>query len=127
MIDTEVLKSQVKEHWEAEPCGSRYAEAEDGAGDRRAYFRQIATARYALEPYIPVFANFPSAAGKNVLEIGVGAGSDFANWCKYAGHATGVDLTEAAIVLTRERLGLDGVSPDRYSLRQSDAENLPFA
>src|SRR5215213_9067778 len=91
MVATDTLKAIVKSHWENEPCGSRYGtEAE-----RRLYFQEISEARYGLEPYIPAFANFESGAGKHVLEIGVGAGADFENWCKYAAHATGVDLTDA--------------------------------
>ncbi len=121
---TEVsLKSRVKEHWEDEACGIRYGEEN---GDRSRYFRQISEARYALEPYIPPFADFKEAKGKRVLEIGVGAGADFQNWCRYAAHVVGVDLTEAAIDLTRERLSLNSVPPDTYSLRTADAEKLPF-
>jgi len=116
------LKSKVKEHWERETCGTRYGES----SDRQQYFAEISASRYALEPYIPPFADFASANGRSVLEIGVGAGADFENWCEHAAHATGVDLTERGIALTAERLSLKGVSPQRYALRTADAENLPF-
>jgi ubiquinone/menaquinone biosynthesis C-methylase UbiE len=117
----EAEKELVKDHWERETCGTRY-----GQGDRQEYFREITRTRYELEPAIMSFANFPQATGKHVLEIGVGAGSDFENWCEHAAHATGVDLTEKAIELTNERLTLKGVAKDRYSLHQVDAEQLPF-
>lgn len=117
------MKSRVRAHWENETCGTRYGEA----NDRHAWFHDIAKTRYELEPYIPAFARFPEAAGKRVLEIGVGAGSDFREWCKHASHATGVDLTEAGIALTRERLQLDGVPEEHYALQPADAETLPFA
>lgn len=116
------LKPQVKEHWEQETCGTRYGDAQD----RRSYFAEIAAARYHLEPYIPAFAGFDTAQGKRVLEIGVGAGSDFQKWCEHALHVTGVDLTEAAISLTKERLELHSISPEQYFLQTADAENLPF-
>ncbi len=117
------LKRRVEEHWQEETCGVRYGKA----SDRLAWFRAIARKRYELEPYIPGFARFPEAAGKSVLEIGVGAGSDFLEWCRHAKHATGIDLTEAGIALTRERLALEGVPASRYELRTADAEALPFA
>lgn len=123
MQEAASLKSRVRDHWEAEACGTRYGRE----ADRRLYFQRISEARYALEPYIPSFADFPGAAGKSVLEIGVGAGADFQNWCEHAAHATGVDLTEQAISLTRERLDLNSVSESKYALRTADAENLPFA
>src|SRR5262245_48349096 len=121
-MDTLTFKKNIKQHWEEETCGTRYAQATD----RKQYFSEISEARYRLEPYIPPFADFPSAKGKTVLEIGVGAGSDFENWCRYANHATGIDLTERAIQLTDERLSIGGFSPTAYRLQTADAENLPF-
>jgi ubiquinone/menaquinone biosynthesis C-methylase UbiE len=123
MLDSALLKSEVKGHWEREACGTRYGEDLNG----KSRFDQIAAARYALEPYISSFANFPSARDKSVLEIGVGAGTDFQNWCSYATHATGVDLTDTAISLTGERLSYTAIPASRYTLRRADAENLPFA
>lgn len=122
MLDSALLKSEVKGHWEREACGTRYGEDLDG----KSRFDQIAAARYALEPYISSFANFPCARDKTVLEIGVGAGTDFHNWCNYASHATGVDLTDTAIALTNERLRVNAVPASRYTLRSADAESLPF-
>lgn len=123
MTDTDTLKSAVQEHWERETCGTRYSEQQD----RLAYFDELAEARYRLEPFIPSFADFSSADGKEILEIGVGAGVDFSNWCRHAKHATGVDLTDRAIELTDEHVALRGVQPSRITLRQADAERLPFA
>jgi ubiquinone/menaquinone biosynthesis C-methylase UbiE len=122
MIDTST-KDAVRAYWERESCGTRYATDPD----RARYFDEVSAARYRLEPYIPGFANFPSAAGKRMLEIGVGAGSDFENWCKHAGHAIGVDLTDRAIQLTGERLAVHGFDSSKYTLQRADGENLPFA
>ena len=122
MSTTVNLKAEVKRHWENETCGTRYGDE----SDRKRYFEEISSARYTLEPYIKSFANFPSAEGKTVLEIGVGAGADFQNWCAHAAHATGVDLTERAIQLTGERLALNSVPQEKYLLLNCDAENLPF-
>jgi ubiquinone/menaquinone biosynthesis C-methylase UbiE len=116
------LKSAVREHWERETCGIRYAQS----AERQRYIEEVEQARYSLEPYIPVFADFPSGAGLNVLEIGVGAGTDFSNWCRYAAHATGVDLTESAVDLTMERLQLADIDPSRYTVQRADSEQLPF-
>ncbi|MBM4343314.1 MAG: class I SAM-dependent methyltransferase [Deltaproteobacteria bacterium] len=118
--DPQQLKSDVRAHWTAEPCGTR----EVGGPDRRAYFDQIERERYELEPFIPRFAGFAEARGKKVLEIGVGAGTDFIQWLRNGADATGIDLTDHGIALTRERAALEGFSPE---LRQGDAESLPFA
>ncbi|HYO75879.1 MAG TPA: class I SAM-dependent methyltransferase [Thermoanaerobaculia bacterium] len=117
------LKSAVRSHWEQETCGTRYS----NASERKAWFDELAAARYEMEPYILPFADFAALAkGKDVLEIGVGSGADFLQWAKNARHATGVDLTERGIELTGERLSLNEVPDDRYLLRRADAENLPF-
>ena len=113
-------KEAVRQHWEVDPCGSRGIEAKD----RRAFFEQLTTERYAQDKHIPEFARFARGRDRDVLEIGVGAGTDFVQWVQSGARAVGVDLTEAGVALTRERLELLGLSAD---VRQADAENLPFA
>ncbi|MDA2936704.1 class I SAM-dependent methyltransferase [Acidobacteria bacterium AH-259-A15] len=117
------LKFEVKKHWESEVCGTRYG---TNVADRRSYFLQIAHARYTLEPYILSFAEFEKAKNSRVLEIGVGAGTDFQNWCQYAAHAVGVDLSHNAVALTKERLILSRIPSHRYSLLNGDVEKLTF-
>jgi ubiquinone/menaquinone biosynthesis C-methylase UbiE len=111
------LKSAVRNFWDADPCGTRYLE---GAED----FEPQARARYALEPYIPEFAQFASARGLRVLEIGVGMGADYLEWLKAGARATGVDLSPASLERARRRCDLAGYQSD---LRVADAEHLPFA
>lgn len=113
------LKEAVRAHWENEPCGTRDLPSDD----RDAFFARLERERYELEPYIPGFARFEEARGKKVLEIGVGAGSDFVNWARHGAEATGVDLTEHALRLTGERLQREGL---RAELRLADAEHLAF-
>jgi ubiquinone/menaquinone biosynthesis C-methylase UbiE len=116
------LKEAVKEHWEQEPCNTRYS----SAADREQYFAELERSRYELEPRIHGLARFAEGRGKTVLEIGVGAGVDFTNWVRAGAQATGVDLTEAGIALTRERLESEGLPPERYLLLTTDAERLPL-
>jgi ubiquinone/menaquinone biosynthesis C-methylase UbiE len=105
-----VGKEEVKAFWEAEACGERYGADQDRL-------------RYELEPAILTFADFESAAGKRVLEIGVGMGADFLRWVRAGARASGVDLTERAVSLTLTRLADEGLEAD---VRVADAEDLPF-
>jgi glycosyltransferase involved in cell wall biosynthesis/ubiquinone/menaquinone biosynthesis C-methylase UbiE len=116
------LKSIVKAHWEKETCGTRYGSTEF----REQYFDEISCIRYELEPYILEFADFRQARSKKVLEVGVGAGSDFNNWVKNGAIAVGIDITDTAIALTSERLELSGANSATYGLSRADAEALPF-
>ncbi len=114
------LKDSVREFWNEKSCGEVYA-----AGDvLREQLENQARARYALEPGIYAFADFPAAADKDVLEIGVGMGADHLEWARARPRSlTGIDLTDRAIHFTADRLDLYGLHSD---LRAADAENLPF-
>lgn len=111
------LKEEVREFWDADPCGTRYL------GDAES-FEAHAHARYTLEPHISEFAQFASARGLRVLEIGVGMGADYLEWLKAGARATGVDLSSASVERARRRCELAGYQPD---LRVADAERLPFS
>ena len=110
------LKKEVRDFWNADPCGTRYLEKPND-------FAAHSRARYQLEPFIPGFAQFVSARGKRVLEIGVGMGCDYLEWLKARAVATGVDLSPASINQARRRCELAGYQPD---LEVADAERLPF-
>ncbi len=118
---TDALKSKVKQHWEKETCGIRYSDTQNGPE----MFKEIELARQKLIPYLGDFVQFEQANGKEVLEIGVGAGTDFCNWVENGAHATGVDLTEAAINITQNHLAARNLSAKE--LKTDDAENLSFA
>lgn len=115
------LKGEVKEFWDRSSCGEVYA---TGASEKEKYDAH-SRARYELEPYIPGFARFTEACGKDVLEIGVGMGADHAEWAKAKARSlTGIDLTPRAVEHTYNRLTVYGLGSD---VRVGDAENLPFA
>jgi SAM-dependent methyltransferase len=116
----EDAKTEVAEFWERASCGEIYAAGETA----RAQLAAHAAARYSLEPYIHDFADFASAAGRDVLEIGVGMGADHLQWAK-AGprRLVGVDLTARACAWTHTRLALEG---HQSAVTVGDAERLPF-
>ena len=110
------LKEKVREFWNSEPCGTRYLDADE-------QFAAHARARYSLEPYIPAFAQFTSAKGKRVLEIGVGMGADYLEWLKAGAIATGIDLSPFSLEQARRRCQAARFQPD---LQVGDAEHLTF-
>lgn len=119
----EDLKNKVKDYWEAEVCGTRFVQE----NKNEEYYQQIERTRYEAEYYIPDFARFKESSGKRVLEIGVGAGTDFIQWIRAGAYPVGIDLTEAAISATKKRLEQEQIPSSCYELHQKDAENLPFA
>lgn len=115
------LKKRVKDHWETETCGTRYAI--ELQNERREFFSSIERNRYEQDYMLPAFAGFEEARGKKVLEVGVGAGTDFVRWVRAGAAAYGIDLTEASIRLVKERLQLEGLKAD---VAVGDAEELNF-
>lgn len=107
----------VRDFWNAEPCGTRYLDADDP-------YAAHAWARYSLEPHIQEFADFSSARGRRVLEIGVGMGADYLEWQKAGALATGIDISQTSLEQARRRCALAGLTPD---LQVGDAEKLSFS
>lgn len=115
-------KDRVREHWEAETAGIRYG---DGS-EPESFYRSIEESRYQLEPFIPAFAQFESYAGKRILEVGVGGGTDFSQFVRCGALATGIDLTAAGIGHTARRLKTLGHPSNACVLAQADVESLPI-
>jgi ubiquinone/menaquinone biosynthesis C-methylase UbiE len=115
------LKERVRSFWQAHPCGTKFADAEEGT---RAFFEAVEEHRYRTEWHIPEAAGFDKAKGLRVLEIGCGLGTDGARFARAGANYTGVDLTEAAVSLARRRFELEGLQGE---FRVADAEGLEFA
>ncbi|MDP8909866.1 MAG: class I SAM-dependent methyltransferase [Chloroflexota bacterium] len=113
-------KEQVKEFWQALPCGAKHASSAEGTP---AFFAEVERRRYELEPFIARHARFAETRGQRVLEIGVGLGTDFVQFVRAGADATGVDLTDHGVGLVRHRLSLEGL---QANVLVADAEQLPF-
>jgi SAM-dependent methyltransferase len=117
----ENLKERVRAFWQANPCGTKFTDAETGS---RLFFERVEEHRYRTEWHIPEAAGFAQTKGLRVLEIGCGLGTDGAQFARAGAVYTGVDLTEAAIELARRRFELENL-PGEF--RVADAERLDFA
>ncbi len=118
---SEMLKERVREFWEREPCGAKTASSTPGTPE---FFAEVERRRYELEPFIPEFAEFERWRDLDVLEIGVGLGTDFVRFVRGGARAVGVDLTAASVRSVQRRLEQEGLAAD---VRVADAESLPFA
>ncbi len=114
------LKERVRAFWQAHPCGTKFAEASPGT---RRFYELVEEHRYRKEWHIPAAADFSSARDKRVLEIGCGLGTDGAQFALAGADYTGIDLTDAAVDLARQRFDVFNL-PGTF--RTADAENLDF-
>jgi len=112
-------KAKVKFFWNDASCGENLLLNQT---DKIGYKNQ-ANERYRLEPFIIPFANFSDFSEKKVLEIGVGLGADHQCFAEANAILSGIDLTERAVLHTRDRLRLFGLNSN---INVGDAEKLDF-
>lgn len=120
-MNQEQLKEQVQSYWNKASCGTEVTQKKKFSPE---YFEEIENYRYRVEPEIMAFAQFSRFRGKKILEVGVGAGTDFVQWVRSGSHAYGIDLTQEAIENTKYRLSLEDLQA--ADLRTGDAENIPY-
>src|SRR5215211_6674868 len=116
----EDLKTRVHDFWQANPCGTKFAQGEIGT---REFFDTVDQHRYQTESHIPKVIGFDRWKDRDVLEVGCGLGTDGINFARAGARYTAIDLTEASIALVRKRFEIEGL---KASLRVADAEALPF-
>jgi len=115
------LKDEVRDYWDNEACGTWFSDKEKFTKE---YFEEIEKARYEIQPEIKPFAEFDKFPGKKLLEVGVGAGTDFLQWVRGGTRAYGLDLTQEAIDHVKHRLDIYGFESEKLVV--GDSENLPF-
>jgi len=114
------LKERVRAFWQENPCGTKFADAPPGS---KQFYELVERHRYSKEWHIPEAAGFAQAKNLRVLEIGCGLGTDGAQFAKAGADYTGIDLTEAAVDLSRRRFELAEL---KGTFRTADAEQLDF-
>jgi len=115
------LGSAVREYWNhrihdlemtREPVGTR------------AFFDDLDAYRFDKLDYLPKVVDFASFAGKRVLEIGCGIGTDLVRFCQGGARAIGIDFAETAVRLARENLRVHGLPATRLAI--ADGGQLPL-
>lgn len=115
-------KVQVQKQWDNNPCGADTIQGLDR--DTLEYYRAIR--RFRFEEYAPwmddVF-RFEQRINQDILEIGVGLGSDHFRWASAGNRMTALDLSREHLKHTKRHLDLEGLCT---SAHYGDAEQMPF-
>lgn len=115
-------KDRTAKVWGASPAGAIYAGgAEPGT---REFFETARRRRNGYEiPWLAELVPFGATSGREVLEIGCGAGFDAYDFCRAGARYTGIDITPENPHRTLAHLGHYGLKP---RVARADAEDLPF-
>ena len=125
--DLSMDESTIQEFWNSHPCGEEQVRRLDDTslGDIERFFDVYDNLKYGLERHIPACLDGLGVAGKRVLEIGPGEGSEAEQLIRRGAHWTGIDLTPESVERVGTRLALRGLPFDE--IRQGSARSLPFA
>lgn len=116
----ETLTQQIQSYWAVQPPHKAIDELEPYS---KAWYQSISKHRFEVVPHHYDFAEFASASGLKVLEIGCGAGSDLAEFARNGAQVTGIDITDTAIQLTQQRLMVEELAGHA---QKYDGHSLPF-
>lgn len=115
------LEERIKRYWNTQPCNIKHGKSDIGTAE---FFREVSDRRYKVESHIPEFAGFHLWAGKRVLEIGCGIGSDAEEFAKHGADYVGIDLSDQSIALCRQRFEVLGLEGEFHNIDVTDAEAL---
>jgi ubiquinone/menaquinone biosynthesis C-methylase UbiE len=115
-------KERAREQWDQDPCGAVYGR--DKEFGTREFFDEVERYRYRVyAPWMPQVMGFDQFAGKKLLEVGCGMGTDLLQFARGGAICTGVDLTPRSLEISRRRFALYGMPAD---FLLTDSERLPF-
>jgi SAM-dependent methyltransferase len=88
------------------------------------FFAELEEYRFDKLAYLPRTIDFSGFAGKRLLEVGCGIGTDLARFARGGARVVGIDLSETAVGLARRNLAVHGLAG---SAVVGDGATLPFA
>jgi ubiquinone/menaquinone biosynthesis C-methylase UbiE len=89
----------------------------------RGYFAAMASHRYSKYGYLPKLIGFERWQGREVLDVGCGAGIDVARLARCGARVSGVDISRRSLSLASRNLAAEG---QPATLAQADGARLPF-
>ena len=114
-------KARAYQQWTVDPCGVSTSQHPLGT---REFFADVEWHRYQeYAPWMRAVMGFDRYAGRRLLEVGCGMGTDLAQFARAGSRVCGTDLTLRSLEIARHRFALDGLSGQFLSC---DAEALPF-
>ncbi|GMR24516.1 MAG: hypothetical protein BMS9Abin37_3070 [Acidobacteriota bacterium] len=119
-VDSESLLGRVQTYWNERIHDLEMTEHAPGTAE---FFSDLDEYRFDKLRYLPNVVDFDGYAGKKLLEVGCGIGTDLVRFAKGGAEVTGVDLSETALELAEENARHASVT---MRLELANGEDLPF-
>jgi len=113
--------AEVREYWERHIHDLEITRHPVGS---RGFFADLDQYHFEKLHHLLRLINFDGYAGRRVLEVGCGAGTDLARFARGGAIVSGIDLSSSAIRLAQQNFEQQRLQGD---LREADGERLPFA
>ena len=119
----DVNKLEIQKQWDSDPCGASTVESDNF--ESLIFYRAIRDHRYRVYgPWFDEMMQFDETTNQDILEIGVGLGSDHMRFAQNGNTMTAVDLSREHLRHARRHLAMEGLSTDAV---YGDAEQLAFS
>ncbi len=118
-----LLATDVRRYWDARIHDLDMTDQEIGS---LAFFDELDDYRFDKLRYLPEVVEFPSTAGRALLEIGCGIGTDLVRFARAGARTFAVDLSSTAVGLARRNFEVHGLSGGGRVML-GDGARLPLA
>ncbi len=116
-------KKESQKQWNSTPCGSGDISEQYEKGTLE-FFDAVRVSRYEVtDNWMKERIPFHLGAGKKVLEIGFGMGTDLVTWQQAGAEVYGIDLTPEHLRLAQLNFTIRG---QKANLQLADAADIPF-
>jgi ubiquinone/menaquinone biosynthesis C-methylase UbiE len=109
--------------WSDQPPGLKWLPGAARAPVTRERYQAVRETRYRLEPHLEELAGFGSAAGRVVVEVGCGIGTDGTRFLQGGARYVGLDASDTAVKTARQTFDLLGLGGEVVA---ADALALPL-
>lgn len=114
---------RVRDYWDERVTDWKVARHPSGTPE---FYAETEAYRYEKLDYLDAALDFPSHAGRRLLDVGCGLGNDLARFAAAGARVTGIDLAPRAVQLARRNFaqrGLDG----EFAVMDGECLQLPDA
>jgi ubiquinone/menaquinone biosynthesis C-methylase UbiE len=120
-MDNHDIMQQVESYWDRNVANWKITRQPTGSKE---FFTEVERYRFSKLDYLPRRIDYNGYAGKKVLDVGCGLGTDLSCFVAGGAEGTGVDISSTAIELSKKNFDLRNLPAEFLKM---DGERMSFA